>query len=302
MKNETLPPEGFEPFNLRNRLKTRKMKRRRRLPAHIREPIAFERLPRQKRRKIAASMHWRILSDPNGKGLFLTHDILPGSREWPKKEDEEMPPIHWADVFFMSKKPLRFGIFYNAIIRTVAMNVSEAIVKMADDYVESQIPQNNKEHKRGTYAKKLANGNTEMWFAPEPLLDSLQGLSIPGAKAKWLRDNWDNLSNLVVAKQSANILPGYARGIGLELMVNLPTIDVDTIPEAIAIFQSKGEQAFEDAPLDYQTIKNQVEPLLKVHLWRWDNAHSRAADTDPPETPDQDTLDVFQHESNAIRL
>ena len=43
---------------------------------------SFDELPLHARRTLAVKMAGDIRRDPNGRGVFTTYDILPGSEEW----------------------------------------------------------------------------------------------------------------------------------------------------------------------------------------------------------------------------
>lgn len=297
------PPEGFEPDDWWDERGSRRASSRRRLPAKLREPVPFESLPRSKRRDAAASMSWRIQSDPNGRGVFTSHVVLPGSREWPVDPDQPVGIVHWADLFFMSKKPLRHGVFYNATITTAAHVASKAIVDHVEAEVFRQIPESEHPLTRlRSFSRRNQDGGVSMVFAPDQGIPSLDGLTVPGARAQWLREHWQDWPKWVKVAEMARFLPGYQSGFGLDLVVGAPNLTVDALADCVGRFWEQGEQEFQGEPLAPEVLAPALEPLLKSHLWRWDASQARAAGEKEPAPPPPDVLAVMNHESNAIRL
>lgn len=279
--------------------------RRRRSPhrrpqAWMRPVVPFDTLPRTQRRDMAASMSWRIQSDPNGQGVFTSHDVLPGSREWPL---ECGGVVHWADLYFMSSRPLRHGVFYNATVTTAAMVASRTIVDRVRSLVMSQIPDEEQELTRvRTFSRPLKKGGREMVFAPHTGIPSLGGLTVDGACARALRDSWEQWPLWVEVCESARFLPGYAHGFGLDLVVRESNLSVDALAQCVDRFRSRGEVEFHDDPFPVENFASAIEPLLEVQLWRWEASQARSNGDPIPSLPSQAAMRVMNHESNAIRL
>lgn len=203
----------------------------------------------------------------------------------------------------MSAKPLRFGRFYNATATTAAMVASKSIVDRIESEVMGQIPESELPLTRlRSFSQKHRDGGRSMVFAPHSAIPSLGGLTVPGACAQRLRGYWEDWPRWVSVAESARFLPGYAFGVGLELVVQETNLTVDALVDCVNRFRERGEVEFEDEPLNSDLLAPAIDPLLRVHLWRWDASHARATGGSDPYPPSEEVLAVFNHESNAIRV
>lgn len=289
--DDFIPPEGFQSFES---MRSRRSKRRRR---HDR-PV-FDDLPKHHRRSQAVSIGWRIKTDPNGRGVFLTHDYLPGSLDWPVSEGGQ---VHWADIFFLSAAGARTGIIYNATIHTLVMRLAETIEEKVEEAVDAMLSDEDrvKSQTRMFLRKIPGKSLSETLFAPRQALASLGGLTLEGGRAKWLREHWDQLASLATLGESAKILPGYTYGTGLSLTTAQSNLTAQAVVEAITDFRARGEQEY-DIPVDFETQRKSVEAMLRGKLWRWDCSQATVEGKEAPPAPQDDDM-IIGYESNAIRV
>lgn len=298
------PPEGFTEDSLFSRRADKPVPRwlkRRRKYRHQQKNVVFEKLPRPYRRAKAVSLRWQIRTDPNGQGVYTTHDILPGSRDWPAHEDGTLAPSYWADLYFMSARPIREGRFYNAVATSVVMVAVREIEDLAEAAIKAQLSEEDREASRLRAFSRPSKSGSEMIFATRVGLSSLGGLTRQGAQAQWLRDRWDQLATLVEVRPSAEFLPDYAYGIGLNLVSDQATVDTRTLPAIVQQFLARGEVAYTDEPVDLVLYLDAIRGLLGTILWRWD-AHQARAEGREPEEPDEALHPYFHFESKPIRL
>lgn len=297
------PPEGFVPddFLSSGRVLSRRQKLRRKFCRQKQAYTAFIHLPRRVRRSMTVAMGWRIKSDPNGRGVFHSRDVLPGSKEWP--DVENTGKVQWADLYLLANTP-QPDRFFNVTLTTVSMTWAHAITEHVEAIIEGKLTAG--ERKRGRarpYVRPLPGGGSEMIFAPHCGLDSLDGLTISGAQAKWLREHWPELATLVrPVGESARLAKDYAFGVGLSLVTAEPTLSVDSIARAVAVFRERGEQDYEAPPEDFETHRASIEAMLKGSLWHWDASEARSRGEGRPADPSEDVLLLMGHESNAIRM
>jgi hypothetical protein len=302
-QDDFLPPEGFtEDFLFSGRdTPSRRMKRRRKFAHQRRRPTYLE-LDRQTRRSKAVSLRWRIASDPDGQGVFTTHDILPGSRDWPGTPPGTWAPHAWADFYFMSRKPISQGLFYNAYAKTALEAAALAIEKMAETEVLAKLTEEEQHATRlRSFGKPNADGGSTMIFAPDVGVPSLGGLTKRGAQAQWLREHWDQLATLVEIHPSAELDTQYERGIGLHLIVPETSVDTLTLPHIIKAFLDRGEVAYEDPAIDLAPHLELLKKRLGATLWRWEKQQAEHEGREMDE-PDESLWPFFDTHSNAIRM
>lgn len=300
MSDDFTPPEGFtaSDFLSRSRLRPSQKRRLRR-----KEDTVFMAQPRRVRRNKAVSLGNRIKCDRAGLGVFTSHQILPGAPEWP--QEEGAPLCHWADFLFLSARPKREGIYFNAFAQTVPMVVAEKIKDMAEEAVAARLtPEDKEASKLRSFTKKLPgkNGGTEMVFAPHRALPSLGGLTVEGAQAAWLRDNWDKVATLVQVRPEALIKTDYCAGVGLEMIVAKSRLDIFIIKDIITEFLARGEAQYVDPPVDLVEYLPQIHALLESILWRWEAMQARSEGKEDPPLPGGDALRVYDFESAPIRM
>lgn len=297
------PPEGFSLDDLFEvgtwRVRSRKAKRRRPRP----ERPAFLTLSRRKRRDLTVALAARIQSDPNGRGVFTSHDILPGSREW--LDPDGTSGVQWADAYFLSRQPRRFGRFYNATVQTTAMKVAEYLEHLVQEAIEAQVEAAapGTRTRSRVYSREIAGGGREMRFGAPPALECLGGLSVAGAQAAWLRARWDALETLATPALISEVRTdtSYAYGIGLHLTVPETRLTVERIVAAIERFWNQGEPEQASAPVAYDQVQSVVEQLLRVHLHHWDIQQAHCTGEEPPEWPEE-LVEIASFQSNAVRM
>lgn len=284
-------------------LKRRKMHPRRAALLRKRfEPTPFLDQPRTVRRDKAASKNWRIRTDPNGQGLFTTHQILPGSRELPLIDQNGAPNLNfWANFYFASMRPLREGRLFYATAQTVAKQAVDVLLEMAKTHVDHQLTPVDRRNQRPRYSyTRLKNGGMEMTSTTHPRLESLGGLTVGGAKATWLRQHWNDLETLVALHPHARFDLSYSQGIGVLFLVDEDSLDCQTIPALIERFRRGGEQPYEDPAVDLKKHGQRLRQLLGTHLWRFDAQQAEAEGREPPKLADE-LVNLWDYESHGIR-
>lgn len=305
MSDSFQPPDGFRLWTLLEDFEARGSKERKATARRIRlnAVVPFMTLPRSRRRDLTASLAWRIRTDPNGAGVFRTRSILPGSREWPLFDENGQRELNFhADFRFLSQRPLREGVFFNAWARTATMIAAQEIENLADETIEAQIaPDDAARAEHRIYAQSQPDGGMVTIYAPDAPLDSLGGLTAAGAKAAWLRARWDVLESLVTVHPHAALDYGYARGIGLHVVTDLPTVDTETLPRIIARFRDAGEQAYRDGPMDLAAQGGTLRHLLETTLYHWDLRQAESEGAAQPE-PSETVRRLGNYQSLGIRL
>lgn len=266
------------------------------------EPTPFMDQPRAKRRDRVASLNWRIRTDPNGRGVFYTHAILPGSRELPLVDPDGHPNLNfWANFYFASMRPLREGRLFYATAQTVAKQAVDVLLEMAKTHVDHQLTPVDRRNQRPRYSyTRLKNGGMEMTSTTHPRLESLGGLTVGGAKAKWLRQHWNDLETLVALHPHARFDLSYSQGIGVLFLVDEDSLDCQTIPALIERFRRGGEQPYEDPAVDLKKHGQRLRQLLGTHLWHFDAQQAEAEGREPPELADE-LVKLWNYESHGIR-
>lgn len=266
------------------------------------DPEPFLSLPCPRRRDMTASLGWRIQSDPNGRGIFHTHGILPGSREWPLLDEAGQRNVSlWASFLFLSSAPLRQGRFFNATAYSVLHQAVEKLEELAEEAVLAQVPDQEKSLlEPRQFFQTYANGSISTLSAPDEGIPSLGGLTRAGAQAAWLRERWEKLEELVSIAPEAALDFSYGHGIGVRFVVDQPYVDTETIPLIIQAFRERGEQGYVDPPVDLKRYAKPLRELLEPTLWRWDSTQARA-EGNPEPKPSDAVLRLYDFRSQAIR-
>lgn len=313
MTDQVTPPEGFEPSRmalLRRELATGRYKRQPKHPFRHRRAKRqlFMDLPRRERRAKVVAMKWKIAQDTEGHGVFTTHVVLPGSRLLPDAAD---PLQLVSSILFLPRTPQPTW-FYNARIETVAHRWASALIKHVEDTIQAQLSSEDRQREAEyirTYSKRLPNGNSEMWFAPRQRFTSLGDRTEDGACAAWLREHWAALATLVPgvgpgAQFEENRKewpgPGVQHGRPVSLLTTEANLSVAGIVRALDAFAAHGEGAYQEAPVPFDTVRATVEALLRVRLWRWEDAEARAQGQERPAHPSPEDIALADN-SCAIR-
>lgn len=297
-----LPPGIPESFvSLEERPLSRKAKRRAKY-AHQRRHTPWVEQKRSVRSSQTVSMRWRILTDPNGAGVFTTHDILPGSTEWPGEPPGTWTPHAWADFFFLSRRPTADGVFYNAMALTALEEACEAIEEMAREAIAAQMSEEDRQASRiRMFTRRLSGGGREIRFPSDQGLESLGGLTRYGAMAQWLRERWKDLPGLAPVRPRAQIDREYAFGVGLHLTTAEISVDTLSLPRIIAEFLDRGEVPYEDDPVDLERHLDLLQARMRAALWRWDARQATFEGREIPD-PDEDAINFLSTQTNAVRV
>lgn len=303
MTDPVTPPEGYEPDPLFSGKflrdpPSRAQKRRKKYsyPQKRAKAKVFMDLPQRERRRRAASMKWRIQQNPDGRGLFCSYTVLPGSRFWP---DSEAPHLRVSNIVFLPRGP-QPAWFYNATVETVAHRWAQDLVAHVETAVQAALTPEDLARKRDhvhTYSKRMPDGGSQLWFAPDPVFASLGGRTQKGAQAAFLREHWDELATLVPGvgesclfkedrKEWKGVGTGVQHGRPLHLITAEPTLSVDGVVRALQAFAARGEQPYQEPAVDFDTVRATVEAILRVQLWRWETHEARSKGTAAPADPD----------------
>lgn len=306
-------PEGYEEddfFSFLDKKPSRRSKRRVKYARQLRKNrVPFGQRPAKVRRAKTVSLAWRIRSDANGRGVFYSRDILPGSREWPF-EDGKTHHHAWANFVFLSRRPRREGVIYNAYAITALEKAAQEIEEKAGLVVEEQISEEDKALGRErVYSKRLPDGGVSMVFAPHRGLPSLGGLTKEGAKAKWLRENWEKLSELVEVRTKVELDPEYVYGLGVHLVVGQTSVDCQSIPQIIEDFLDRYDASVDlnkrlseqGGVVDLSEIIDLLRVRMRATLWRWDYTQATAEGREM-DKPDEELWPYFDTHSNAVRM
>lgn len=298
-------PEGFREGGPLSRLgpETRQHKRWRKYAFRVRrrqEKQTWMKLRRRDRKDACARLSWKIQQQQGKDGLYWTHDILPGSRKWPDPEGEGVSL--WADLHFLSRKRRHEGVLYNAVFDTVAKCAASQIVERCKQEVEAQLTED--ELRWGglrSFSRNLPGGGCEMRFAPRRRLAALGGLTVGGACAKWIRDRWDTLEDLVEVSSCASFDHDYQYGIGLHLVAppEVSRIDARTLPGLVQAFLDRGEVEYRDPPANLRVCGADLRRILSVHLYQWDCEQAKSEGIARPK-PDPALSAWFGYQSQAI--
>lgn len=259
---------------------------------HVRNRSKFGPMPKREwfinqkrsvRRRKAVALRWRIASDPNGGGVFHSHQFIPGSPAWIAEfgaEAAKRSATHWADIYFMSTRPIRDGIFYNTTIRTLADKVVADMEDEADEAVDALL---SAEELKNAFTpptfERIGNSKfSTMVFSKNPTFAALDGLTRYGAQARHLRNALETLPSRRVTISCKKQLE-YAYGVGLDMVSNAQGLTVNSIVHDIERFRAMGEQDFEvetDITPHLSAIRGML--LFRIASLQRMDAHDRGVD------------------------
>lgn len=247
---------GFEEFGAGSR------PRKRRGPKA--KVVPFMDLPRPERRSRAVALRWRLRSSPDGAGVFLSHQLLPRT---PSALAAGMPAdavSHWADFFFMSARPIREGVLYNAFAETLASAIVNAYSSAADDAADALLSPEEQELNRPRmfFGPAERSGCREMRFAKRPTFAAFGNKTEHGFKAEWMRANLPRIQEICPLAPRAELDHSYAFGIGVHFRTAEASIDGQSIPRLIADFLQRGEVAYEDECVDLEPHRAAIESMV----------------------------------------
>ncbi len=277
-----VPPPGFLPDIWSPGVASMSPRQRR---AHYRS-ISFtpfsRRSPRYQRRE-AILLAKKIHSDPLGRGVFTFNPLPPSPYKYPPRA--ALNHIGSVNVLFM-KSGQRPTLFFNAYIRTVGTVLANLIVDQANHAINVMLSEQDAANYDGrVFSRPLPSGGFEMLFPPPIAYPSLGGLTRAGAKAAWLRSQWDNRADLCRISQSATLYHEYRNGIGLELITAQPDLSTDGILAAISTFRANRERKYTLAVESFANHAKIIDALLLDQLWHWDCAKAKPNGAKPPPLP-----------------
>jgi hypothetical protein len=278
---EFQPPEGFSKDDLfDDEQPSRRTKRIRKYARQRNKRKDFLLLPRPKRRKMTASIGWKIRSDANGRGMFTSHQVIPGSIDYPLEPGEK--GAGWVDFYCRSNQPLRMGVFYNGYAKTVVMDVVDQMEKLAGQATKNLLSEEEKQRDRPRMFTKKIRIGSEVIFAPSPCFEVLGGMTTRGFSGQWLIDHLDRIDQCIKVCPHARLKTDYAYGVGLEMLVASPGITVDSLAQEIEKFYARGEISYEDDPIDLTPYLPQAREHLEDSAWAMLRADARARNLPDP--------------------
>lgn len=262
----------------------------------------FASLPYRQRREETVRLGWRIRTDANGRGLFLTHSILPGSREWPDEDQGGLTT--WVDAVFLPQGVKQPDFFFDAHLETAAAVAARTLLEQARAAIEAQMtPEEREETALGMFVGPPEKGGScPVVFAPPVGAASLNGLTPQGAQAAWLRERWNDRFALAPIGESAAFAERSCSGRSVRLVTAEPNLTVDAVVRAINRFRERGEQAFADPILSPAALQPQFDALLEATLWRWEHTQAEFEGREHPAPTDQMVHRAAGAHSNAVRL
>ena len=225
---------------------------------------------RSTRADMTVALGWRVRNDVDGMGMFVTHQYIPGSVSWVRDggQIDNMPIMHWADITFLSKRPKRFGIFYNTTISTVAQKTVDEIEDEAYDAVMAQLSDADKELHHQSMKLRWGtpkNGLVELKRNTKPKLDSLGGKTFEQARCAWMQNYLDNELSSRVVHQAFETDRSYCYGVGLHIVLDAVTLNVDTISQAVATWWARDEIDFKEV-VDIRPHLPAIKAMLRFQI------------------------------------
>lgn len=155
--------------------------------------------------------------------FFSTHDVF-------------TPDMQWADIYFFGKNKK----IYNATIRTTACAFYDEVHSKAWDKLKATAHPDDKFFEIVELEGYTENANMSgPTTISNPPLESLKGLTA----SEFLEATEEEISkdSSITINESFKLLPNYTYGIGLDIVVNVASLNSDNIDTAIKLFISKGE-------------------------------------------------------------
>lgn len=159
--------------------------------------------------------------------LFSTHDVF-------------TKDMQWADIYFFGKNKQ----IYNVTIRTIACAYHDEVHHQAWEKLRATAHPQDRFFEivelEGYSENPHVSGPTTV---SDPALESLKGLTA----SQFLEKTEETLANsgTISVKESFEILPDYVYGIGLDMVINVDSLDANNIDEAITRFIQNGEKNWE---------------------------------------------------------
>lgn len=251
---------------------------RERSPSKTRREDWFVNQKRRTRRTKAIAQRWRITQDHNGGGVFSTDQYIPGSPDWVKAYGpltEDSATTHWADIFFMSNRPIRDGVFYNATIVTIADHLKEELEEEAWNYADSLLSPQQQDA-----AWNFGGGLNGMLRSQHPTFEEFDGRTHYGAQSQYMQNVLANLEQRTVYV-SCTIEKDYCYGVGLHMVSDSPSLTMHSIIQDIHRFQELGEQNFKLAT-DITPHLPAIRALLRSSIESFERLDARSRNLPEP--------------------
>lgn len=230
---------------------------------------------RRVRRTKAISQRWKITQDRNGGGVFTSDQYIPGSPDWEKAFgplSADSPTTHWADIYFMSNRPIRDGVFYNTTIVTIADHFKEELEEEAWEYADSLL---SKDQQNDAW-------NFERGFnAKHPTFEEFGGRTHYGAQSQYMQKVLANIEQRSVYV-SCTLNKEFCYGVGLDMVSDSPSLTMHSIIQDIERFRQLGEQDFKLAT-DITPHLPAIRALLRSSIESFERLDARSRSLPEPQ-------------------
>lgn len=229
---------------------------------------------RRVRRKKAISQRWKITQDRNGGGVFTSDQYIPGSPAWEKAFGPltaDSRTTHWAEIFFMSTRPIRNGVFYNTTIVTIADKLKEELENEAWEYADSLL---NKQQQNDAW--NFGQGLN----AKHPTFKEFGGRTHYGAQSQYMQKGLANIEKRTVYV-SCTINKEFCYGVGLDMVSDSPSLTMHSIIQDIERFQQLGEKDFKLAT-DIDPHLPVIRALLRSSIESFERLDARSRNLPEP--------------------
>lgn len=209
---------------------------------------AFVEKPRSWRRDRYVALRWKIANDPNGRGVFTSQHMMDGGIYDGKRFDRG-GDSHWCDFRFLSQAHARDGLVYTATVRTALMKAAD----WAEDYAWEKERETLTEEEHAAAYPRLefitcGRGEYTLKSHDDPVFERLDGLSVWGLRARFLRDA---LAIVPPVSPSCEFKKHYKTGMGVWFVTGNDSVTIDNLAGLVEDFWVRGEIAYEDEAIDF---------------------------------------------------
>ncbi|HEU0197053.1 MAG TPA: hypothetical protein VFQ88_07595 [Nevskiaceae bacterium] len=246
---------------------------------------------RRFRRKTYVSLQWRIRCDPNGSGVFTTDQVLPGGTymDGPALvRVPEDPPVHWADVRFVSQRHASSGCVYSASVRSAVHAAVDDAENWADDHVDARLTDDERASLlRPLVFEPAGRGCVRLVPRPELRLARFGNRTRHALRADAL-ETW--LPQYRGVRLRATLEPDHVYGQGLTLITPAP-LTAASLAGVVEEFTRNGERPRlgELVPLSNPILADSLPRMIaKLAAWeRWRDRRECGEEAgDPPPLPE----------------
>jgi len=233
---------------------------------------------RRTRRTKAIAQRWRITQDRNGGGVFTSDQYIPGSPDWEKSFgplNADSATTHWADIFFMSKRPIRDGVFYNATIVTIADHLKEELEEEAWEYADSLLTPQQQDT-----AWNFGGGLNGMRRSQHPTFEEFGGRTHYGAQSQYMQRVLAKIEERTVYV-SCTIEKDYCYGVGVHMVSDSPSLTMHSIIQDIERFHQMDEHNFKLAT-DITPHLPAIRALLRSSIESFERLDARSRNLPEP--------------------